>query len=301
MEPAYADAGKSRAMLWLSGLTVILGIAYVTGQLGSREAGGGTAGPRVFLFLNAGASAVAYLVFFPEARRRLDGRAVRGGLLTRPFDGTPGFGVAWGALSGAAFGLSFVLTSRVSGKSSPSSLAFVTLAGIASLALGSLLLDAAVRATLAGVPALAARPIFLGCCAYNTAPAGILGFRITNRFQRLVPATRAAVLHTLQPVVAAIAGTLLGNESLSGSLLAGGGLILAARASPKLRRFRVAAPRGGPDRARAPGLLDVRRPDSAPRNEVGGDRAVRAADAIEAAGGAKEATQKTTPGPPPPP
>lgn len=58
--------------------------------------------------------------------------------------------------------------------------------------------------------------------------AGALALWVQTWAQARLSATRAAVVMTLEPVFAAVFAVLLGGESLTGRMLVGGALVVAA-------------------------------------------------------------------------
>jgi drug/metabolite transporter (DMT)-like permease len=69
-------------------------------------------------------------------------------------------------------------------------------------------------------------PAFFGVLAYCGIVTTTIAFLIQNWAQRRTTATRAAILFTLEPVVAALFSHLVGGEPLGVDIIAGGGLIV---------------------------------------------------------------------------
>jgi drug/metabolite transporter (DMT)-like permease len=63
---------------------------------------------------------------------------------------------------------------------------------------------------------------------YMALVAGAVALWAQTWAQSHLPATRAAIVMTLEPVFAAFFAVLLGGESLTSRMLLGGGLVLAA-------------------------------------------------------------------------
>ncbi|MEO3939113.1 DMT family transporter [Dermatophilaceae bacterium Soc4.6] len=67
-----------------------------------------------------------------------------------------------------------------------------------------------------------------GSVVYMATAAGALALWVQTWAQARLSATRAAVVMTLEPVFAAVFAVLLGGESLTGRMLVGGALVVAA-------------------------------------------------------------------------
>lgn len=90
--------------------------------------------------------------------------------------------------------------------------------------------------------------------------AGALAMWLQTWAQARIPATRAAIVMTLEPVSASTFAILLGGESLTGTLVVGGGLILSAMLVAEVvgaRGEREAVADGALDDPDGPGVLDI--------------------------------------------
>jgi drug/metabolite transporter (DMT)-like permease len=121
---------------------------------------------------------------------------------------------------------------------------------------------------------------------YLAVAAGALAIIAQTWAQAHLPAARAAIIMTLEPVWASTFAVLLGGEAVSGRLLGGGALVLAAMALAELplgRRVRAegrragSAPSAGAGRARRGRWWRVRLRLPSPTRRVTGGTAPRRA------------------------
>ncbi|MST63714.1 DMT family transporter [Schaalia hyovaginalis] len=91
---------------------------------------------------------------------------------------------------------------------------------------------------------------------YMALISGLLALIVQTWAQARIPAARAAVIMTTEPVFAALFAILFGGESLSGRLLLGGGLVLAAMLLAELGP--TASPRPARDGRRGRGAAGER-------------------------------------------
>ena len=108
-------------------------------------------------------------------------------------------------------------------------------------------LDAAAAPDLRSLVAPWGSPAWLGLTLALAILCTVGAFWIMNRWQPLVPATQAGLIYCVEPVIASVFALFLPallsgltgidypNEHASGSLLAGGGLILAANLLVQMR------------------------------------------------------------------
>lgn len=85
-----------------------------------------------------------------------------------------------------------------------------------------------------------------GAVVYMATAAGVLALWSQTWAQAHMPATRAAIVMTLEPVFAAGFAVALGGESLTLRMLAGGALVLAAMYTVELSGHRPSANRTEP-------------------------------------------------------
>ena len=107
---------------------------------------------------------------------------------------------------------------------------------------------AAVLTTLATplleTPRLSATPLLIGVVAYEAVLASIVAIRLQLAAQRVLSATYAALVYSLEPVLAAVAAMVLTGDRLTPLQWGGGGLILTGSLLPDL--WRIIRRRSGP-------------------------------------------------------
>ena len=86
-------------------------------------------------------------------------------------------------------------------------------------------------------PRLDPTPLLLGVVVYEAVLASILAIQLQLAAQRVLSATYAALVYSLEPVLATIAAMVLIGDRLAGLQWAGGGLILAGSLLPELSRL----------------------------------------------------------------
>jgi drug/metabolite transporter (DMT)-like permease len=213
--PAELRAGAALAALMTGGFaTQMVGLAHTTP---SRSA---------FLVATSSVLAPVFAVLLVRERPR---RAVVAALalatagiwlLTAPQAGGLNRGDAWTLVTAVCFGGQIVAVSHLGPRHDPRRLVWLQIAGIA---LGGTLAAAALEPVR-----VAWTPAFLAALAYAAVAATALALVLQMRAQRVMSATRAAVLFCTEPVFAAGASWLWLREVLSASQWLGAGLILAA-------------------------------------------------------------------------
>lgn len=88
---------------------------------------------------------------------------------------------------------------------------------------------------------------------YHALVASVIGFWILMRFQRDVPATRAAIIYCLEPLFAALLAWHLAGEGMSKTQIAGGALVMAGNLACELLRRREGPAPARPEEAVPPG------------------------------------------------
>ena len=127
------------------------------------------------------------------------------------------------------FAAHIVATDKVTRRSPPLAVAWISFAWVAVGSAGLLLYGLSARpdVTSAQVMTLLWTPSFL----IPAALAGLLGtlvaLSLLTNFQKALSPVRAAILYSLEPVWAAIIALALGQVGLDGWLMFGGGLLLA--------------------------------------------------------------------------
>ena len=132
-------------------------------------------------------------------------------------------------LCAVLFAAHIVATDKVTRRSPPLAVAWISFAWVAVGSAGLLLYGLSARpgVTSAQVMTLLWTPSFL----IPAALAGLLGtlvaLSLLTNFQKALSPVRAAILYSLEPVWAAIIALALGQVGLDGWLIFGGGLLLA--------------------------------------------------------------------------
>lgn len=85
-------------------------------------------------------------------------------------------------------------------------------------------------------PRLAPTPFLIGMVAYEAVLASVVAIRLQLAAQQVLPATYAALVYTLEPVVAALTSLLITGDVLSLRQWLGGLLILTGSLLPELHR-----------------------------------------------------------------
>lgn len=86
-------------------------------------------------------------------------------------------------------------------------------------------------------PRLAVTPLLVGVVAYEAILASIIAIRLQLAAQRVLSATYAALVYSLEPVLATLAAMVLTGDRLAGLQWGGGGLILVGSLLPDLLRL----------------------------------------------------------------
>jgi len=87
-------------------------------------------------------------------------------------------------------------------------------------------------------PALSPTPLLLGMVAYEAILASVVAIRLQLAAQQVLSPTHAALVYTLEPVIAAATSFLLIGEQLQPLQWVGGGLIIVGSLLPELRAAR---------------------------------------------------------------
>ena len=85
-------------------------------------------------------------------------------------------------------------------------------------------------------PRLTATPLLLGVVVYEAVLASIVAIQLQLAAQRVLSATHAALVYSLEPVVATLGAMMLTGDRFAGLQWAGGGLILIGSLLPDLSR-----------------------------------------------------------------
>jgi drug/metabolite transporter (DMT)-like permease len=83
-------------------------------------------------------------------------------------------------------------------------------------------------------PRLTATPLLLGVVAYEAVLASIIAIQLQLAAQRVLSATHAALVYSLEPVLATLGAMILTGDHFAGLQWAGGGLILFGSLFPEL-------------------------------------------------------------------
>jgi drug/metabolite transporter (DMT)-like permease len=94
----------------------------------------------------------------------------------------------------------------------------------------------AVAVPLIETPRLAATPLLLGMVAYEAVLASVVAIRLQLAAQQVLSPTYAALVFTLEPVIAAGTSYLVTGDHLAGLQWLGGALILAGSLVPEIRQ-----------------------------------------------------------------
>ncbi len=85
-------------------------------------------------------------------------------------------------------------------------------------------------------PRLAPTPLLIGMVAYEAILASVVAIRLQLAAQRVLSATYAALVYTLEPVVASVTSFFITGDRLSALQWLGGALIIAGSLLPELPR-----------------------------------------------------------------
>lgn len=91
-----------------------------------------------------------------------------------------------------------------------------------------------VATPLLETPRLSPTPLLIGVVAYEAVLASVVAIHLQLAAQRVLTATHAALVYSLEPLVAAVAAMLLTGDRLEAVQWIGGGLILAGSLLPDL-------------------------------------------------------------------
>lgn len=164
-------------------------------------------------------------------------------VLTDPGGGSFGRAEVFALLCSVAFAFQIQLTNVATRRSEPEAVTLGLFVWAVLFSLAGLALFAEGRALLA--PAVVARVMStretLWMILFNALLASVVAIGVMNRFQRDLPATRAAVIYTLEPVFAAAFSAWYIGEPMTPRKLAGGGIIIAGNVLCEILRRRSAA------------------------------------------------------------
>ncbi len=144
-------------------------------------------------------------------------------VLTDPAGGGLGTGELLTAACAVAFALQIQLTNILTRRSSPEAVTLVMFLAATAVSGGTLLAMGVSPAALAR--GLTARHVGW-TVAYTAVFCSVVAITVMNRFQREIPATRAAVLYTLEPVFAAAFAAAFVGEPMTPRKIAGGTIIV---------------------------------------------------------------------------
>jgi drug/metabolite transporter (DMT)-like permease len=182
------------------------------------------------------------LLGFLFFRERLPAANVLGALvalagvyvLTNPRGGGFGPGERLTTACALAFAFQIQLTGVVTRRHPPEAVTFVMFLCAVAFSGGTLVALGVSPAALAR--GLAGRHA-AWTVVYTATVCSIVAITIMNRYQREIPATRAAVIYTLEPVFAALfASVFVAEEPLTARQFLGGGIILAGNLACELIR-----------------------------------------------------------------
>lgn len=143
-------------------------------------------------------------------------------ILTDPSGGL-GLGEILTLLCAVAFAFQLQLTNVVTKKHSPEGVTLVMFAAAVVVALAGLAVHGtSPAALLRGLSG----PKVAWTTVYAAAVCSVAAFWALNRYQRDISPTRAAVIYTLEPVVAAVLAVLLDGEPMTSRKLLGGAVIV---------------------------------------------------------------------------
>jgi drug/metabolite transporter (DMT)-like permease len=153
-------------------------------------------------------------------------------VMTNPRGGDFGAGELYALLCSVAFAVQIQLTNVVTAKSDPEGITLGMFVWAVVFSVAGLALFEAGRPMLA--PSFVAEVMSLPKAAwtivFNALAASVVAIWVMNRFQRDVPATRAAVIYTLEPVFAAVFSAAFIAEPMTARKIAGGAIIIAGNA-----------------------------------------------------------------------
>ncbi len=237
---------RATPSLWKHG--ALLGLAQFGGFLFQTEGLRHTTSSRSAFITNLSVLVVPFLARFLLKRKVATSSwfgvalAVVGlALLTRPFDGTVDAGVRWGDLLTVLCAVSYAFQVTLTGEWSPRH----GLLPLTSVQIGTTLV-----LTLAllpfGTPRFVPTATLFGVVAFTGLAMTAGAIFVMNWAQRRIPAVRAALIYSLEPVVAALfsaawLGERMGAREWLGGLLIVGAVLLAELGAAIGRRRAAAA------------------------------------------------------------
>ena len=145
-------------------------------------------------------------------------------------------------LCAVLFAAHIVATDRVTRRSPPLAVAWISFVWVALGSAGLLVYGLSLRSDVSTdqVLTLLMTPSFLRPAALADLLGTLVALSLLTNFQKALSPVRAAILYSLEPVWAAIIALVLGQVGLDGWLMFGGGLLLAGNLWmeiwPRLRR-----------------------------------------------------------------
>jgi drug/metabolite transporter (DMT)-like permease len=223
---------------WKAGL--LLAIPFFTGFLLQVEGLKRTT-PTLSAFLTSLTvltTPVLGLVWFKE---RVGGRLAIAALLalagvwvmTDPGGGSFRLGEALTALSAVAWAFQIHLTGRVTRDRSPEAVTLAQFVFMTLFSAGALLVLGADWVQVLGAWR---RPNAAWTLVFTAVVCSVAAITIMNRFQKEIPASRAAVIYSLEPVLAAVFAAIFVGEPMTGRKVAGGLVLVAANLVCEMRQ-----------------------------------------------------------------
>lgn len=207
------------------GRGVVLGLVFAAGQV-TQTIGLQTTPASVSGFITGMYVVLTPLVLLVFLRRRIDALAwlcivmACSGLTILSLRGVSvGVGEALTLVGALCYAIHIVLLAHWSTPASQDDLVRVQLLTIGAVCF---------LAALPGGIVMPSTPAQWSAVLYMALVAGVGAIAVQTWAQSRLPATSAAVIMSTEPVFAAFFAVLLGGESLTGRLLLGGGLIVAA-------------------------------------------------------------------------
>jgi drug/metabolite transporter (DMT)-like permease len=144
-------------------------------------------------------------------------------------------------LASVVFAVMIVLLDRLGRtvESSEMTLSFIAMTGLPALALAASLTAAGpgLGAWLTWMADMLGNPVVLRDVLVMTLFSTVLATYLLNTYQPRVPASRAALIYLLEPVLASALSVVWGHDAVTWRLLAGGGLILGGNLVVELPRW----------------------------------------------------------------
>lgn len=223
-------AGRRAGLL----LGLLLGLGYVAQTLGLQTTPASISGFITGMYVVLTPLIAGLLLRRPVGRSGWGAVALAtaglGLIALRGFSVGPGEWLTLGCA--VAFALHIVGLGEWSGAHDPAGLAVLQLLSVTGLC--------AVAALAAGGLRPPTDPAVWGALALTSLAATAFGYWVQTWAQRHLPATRTAIVLTMEPVFAGVFGVLLGGDSLGARILTGAGLVIAAMLLAELGPRRAA-------------------------------------------------------------